>query len=152
MSGDENKKKDTAKEPQKKINLYEVLEEQNKKIDALSDAMLTIAKRVDEGGGAPAKSEETGFVGLISKIIGGEGRGGGIADVAKSAESLARLAESLDRFRNPARMSYGDALLMRLGVRAAYPRYMTRAEMRRLEKQMGIMEGLSEEGETEHLE
>ena len=122
---------------------------QGKQIEALSEAILKVADKVDAGGGG--KSEGGAFARVLETILGG-GKGGGLGDVAKTAEGLVKVAEAMDRFRNPPRMSYAEALLMKAGMRAALPRYMTKAELRKYERQLIAWEGLGEEGETEHLE
>jgi len=96
---------------------------------------------------------------LISALASAVGGRFDIESLKKQAKTLAEIADALEQFRRPSRLGVGEALLMRLGVRAAYPRYMTKHELKELEKRLGIWETLGEpyvpseeKGEEEHVE
>jgi len=126
--------------------------ENKKAIDLLAQAVVELNRKLTVGAsGQPA--QEQGGLGIIeqlAKIAGMGKKESSVEELAKSVEGLVRVADSLDRFRHPSRMSVGDALLMRMGMRAGYPRYMTKAEIERAEKMLGIWEALEGEGE-EHV-
>ena len=152
MSGEEKEKAD--KENPKQPNIYEVIEKQQKQIDDLTKGVVQLAKAVGdmrEGGGGGKKKKELGTLGeVLGAILAGDKKGGSIDDMAKTAESMVKLGNALDQFRNPPRLGFGEALLMRAGMRAALPRYMTKAEIDKYERQITAWEA-GEEGEHEHI-
>ncbi|NVM57051.1 MAG: hypothetical protein HWN51_02890 [Desulfobacterales bacterium] len=154
MSEADKKKDKAAGNNPKQPNIYEILDKQQKQINDLTQGLVDVAKAVGQmregrGGG---KKKELGTLGdVLGAILGGDKKGASIDDMAKNAESMVRLSEAMDRFRHPSRLGYGEALLMRAGVRAALPRYMTKAEMRKFEKQVTAWEEGEEEGEHEHI-
>jgi len=93
---------------------------------------------------------------VMERLAGGGG-GSDLDKVAKSAESLARLGDSLDRFRSRG-MHPAEALLMRAGLdrlRHPIPRYMTKRELSAYEKLLGVGLEFEEEeagGFGEHSE
>jgi len=149
-----------AKPEEKKALTYEEIldalvkdsAENKKAIDVMAQAIVKLNEKIEglkAGGGGNPQQDLFGFLKSLTEKKEGE-----IDAVVKGAENLARLAESLDRFRNPPRLSVSDAMLMRLGIRAAYPRYMTKAELARIEKAAGVFEALEEgtsAGSTEHV-
>ena len=146
------KKDKTAGDKPKQPNIYEILERQQKQIDDLNTGVVQVAKASGELRGGGGKKKELGTLGeILGAILGGDKKGASIDDMAKSAESMVRLSEAMDRFRHPSRLGYGEALLMRAGVRAALPRYMTKAEMRKFERQVTAWEEGEGEGEHEHV-
>ena len=156
MSGEDKEGKEAKgdKKNPKQPNVYEVMEKQQKQIDDLNKGVVQLAKALKDlrDGGGGGKKKELGTLGeVLGAILGGDKKGASIDDMAKNAESMVRLSEAMDRFRHPSRLGYGEALLMRAGVRAALPRYMTKAEMRKFEKQVTAWEEGEEEGEHEHI-
>jgi len=125
-------------------------EEDRKKIDMLAQAIVEVNKKAEGKASQGNPSGGTDALSVIAQLVAP--KGGTTEDFAKQAESFVRISESLDRFRNPSRIGLGEALLMRAGLRAIYPRYMTKAEIEKAEKALGTWEALEEkEGETEHV-
>jgi len=157
-----------AKEEEKKpLTTEEILSklaaesyENRRAINAIAEAMVKLKQDIDTlkagGGGAGAGTPSPKAVEDLLKAFGlGEKKETDLESIVKSAKALAELSDSLDRFRNPARLDLGIAWLARLGMRAAFPRYMTKAELARREREIATLSGLEEEfegeGETEHV-
>lgn len=157
MSAEE--KPEEKPEEKKALTYEEILDalvkdsaENKKAINMMAQAIVKINEKVEalgKGGGNP-QQDLFGFLkSLTEKKEGGE-----LDAVVKGVENLARVGEALDRIRNPPRLGIGEAMLMRLGMRAAYPRYMTKAEIERIEREAGVFEaltGASSGGSTEHV-
>jgi len=151
----EEKKPEGEKEKTPSIDPLSVvvkeLEEQRKVLAAMGAGLLELSERVKakESGGAGGSKDFMEFL----KGLFGTGASDPFEQLAKHAEGMAKAADALERFRNPYRLGVGEAALIRLGLRAGMPRYMTKHEMARMEKQMGITGALEEveEEESEHV-
>jgi len=150
----EEAKKPTAEEMLAEMKaMFQATQEENKKsINLMAEAIVKLNEKIDSvkasaaGGGGGA----TDWVAVL-KEMAGAGKTTSLEELAKLAEGFARTADALERFRHPYRLGPGEAMLMRLGVRAAYPRYMTKTEIDRMERAMRIPEAFEVEEETEHV-
>lgn len=119
----------------------------------MAEAIVKLNEKIEAGKTASGGTASGGdFISLLAKLAAGEGKKEtDLETVAKSAKALAELGAALDHYRNPPRLTMSDAILMRLGMRAAMPRYMTKAELERAERILGVSEVFSE-GTSEHVE
>jgi len=168
MSGEGEAAKPTKGDNQAKLpvldpyaKLSDSIERQNQIIDTLAKAVVALNQKVEglksSGGGAGGGEE---FLKVIRELAGGtEGGGMSMENFVKTAENMARAGAAIDNFRNLFRISPAEAMLMRAGLdrlRHPMPRYMTKEEIRRYEKLLGVegaLEGLAEQGEEaeEHV-
>jgi len=124
-------------------------EETRKQMNTLAEAIVKINEKVEAKG---ASSSGGGDVEAFTKIANMFApKSTSLDDFARMAEGFARAADAIEHFRRPSRIGAGEAYLMRLGVRAGYPRYMTKAELARMESAIGITEAFEGEGESEHV-
>jgi len=114
----------------------------------LAEAIVKINEKVEAKAAAGGSGGGDAITQVLAKVM--EGDKTSLEAFAKQAEGFARAADALERFRHPSRIGVGEALLMRAGVRAIYPRYMTKAEIAKAERVLGVWEAF-EEGETEHV-
>jgi len=160
MSQDAEQAKQEEQKPQA-LSTEEVLAklsadlyETRKQNELMAKAIVELNKKIES---IPKQGQGEANLFTFLEKMAGKSKEGGIDEVVKGAESLARLADSLDRFRHPSSLSVGDALAMRAGYRAMVPRYMTKTEIERLERARGIttvLEGeeAEESSSGEHLE
>jgi len=120
--------------------------ENKKSIDLMAQAIVKMNEKI-EAKGNPAQGTDP-LVALAQVL---QPKGTGLEDFAKQARAFAVAADALEHFRHPSRIGAGEAFLMRLGVRAGYPRYMSKAELQRVEREMGIWEALEGEEGEEHV-
>ena len=150
MSKEEAAKKE-ARMPTTEELLAEVVQatkENRKTIETMAKAIVQLNEKI-ESKGSSKSGGGGGALGILEAIIKREG-GGGMEQFAKQAKAFADVADAVERFRHPSKIGLGEALLMRVGMRAAYPRYMTKKELERFEKEGGVWEALEEE-ETGHV-
>ena len=150
-------KKDEDKEPpaeKKKPSLEDVLaqvvkgqEENRKSISTIASAIVKLNEKIEAKGSG--KGGGTDPLSVIAKLAGGEQTS--LEGFARQADAFAKAADALNRYRHPSRLGVGEALLMRLGMRAAYPRYMTKTELDKMEKAAGVWETLEATEETGHV-
>jgi len=143
----EEKKKPTVEE------LQGDLAEMKVAMKTMAEAIVKLNEKIEAGktasGGTASGAGD--FIALLKGLAESGKKETDLETVAKSARALAELGAAIDHFRNPPRLGMGEAFLMRLGVRAAYPRYMTKAELEKMERISGISEVFGE-GESEHIE
>jgi len=124
-------------------------EENRRNIELMAKAIVEVNKKVEGKAQGGNPSQGTDALTFLASLV--NPKGGSMEDFAKQAKSFAEIADALERYRHPSRLGVGEALLMRLGMRSAFPRYMTKAEIQRAEKMLGGWEVL-EEAEGEHPE
>ncbi|NVM23523.1 MAG: hypothetical protein HWN68_17290 [Desulfobacterales bacterium] len=150
MSKEEPPEKE-ARTPTTEELLAEVVratKENRKTIETMAKAIVQLNKKIESKGGS-SKSGGGGALGILEAIIKRES--GGLDQFAKQAEAFARAADAIEHFRRPSKIGVGEALLMRVGMRAAFPRYMTKKELERFERVGGVWEALEEAEETGHV-
>jgi len=156
MTDEENKRKKASEPPLPAFDPYakvmESIEKQNETINQLAKAVLALNDKIEaqkaSGGGG------TNEVLSILREFAGEGKGSSsnMDSFVRQAEGMARAGAAIDSFRNPYRISPAEAMLMRAGLdrlRHPLPRYMSREELRRYEKILGVegaLEGFEEGG------
>lgn len=116
-------------------------------IQTMAEAIVKLNEKI-EAQGSGKKSGGSDALSIIEKLV--NPKSGGLEQFASQARAFAQAADAIEHFRRPSRLGVGEALLMRLGVRAAYPRYMTKTELEKLEKRAGVWEVLEGE-ETGHV-
>ena len=145
-------KKEEPRMPTTEELLAEVIKaqkENKESINMMAKAIVQLNKKIESKGSS--KSEGGGgALGILEAIIKREG-GGGLEQFARQAKAFADVADAVERYRHPSRIGLGEALLMRVGMRAAYPRYMTKKELERFEREAGVWEALEEAEETGHV-
>jgi len=120
--------------------------ENKKSIDLMAQAIVKLNEKIEAKASNPAASDP---LVTLAQVL--QPKTTSLEDFAKQAHAFAIAADALEHFRHPSRIGAGEAFLMRLGVRAGYPRYMTKAELDRVERQMGIWEALEGEEGEEHV-
>jgi len=157
MSAPEKQEEKPAEKP--KVDLEQAVaalmaqqEQTNKAIASLAEAVVRLNEKIEakagggESGGGGGAAEA---IKVVDKLLGGS-EPMSIEGFARQAEAVAKAADAIERFRHPSRIGIGEALLMRAGLRAAMPRYMTKAELQRYDRLLGVAEVLERE-ETEHV-
>jgi len=122
--------------------LEEMRAEFKRTTELLAKAIVDINTKVDAkaaggGGGDPLSA-------VLAQVLK-QPTAMPIEDFAKQAEAIAKAADAIDRFRIKPPLGVGEALLMRIGMRAAFPRYMTKAELARYERTLGAIGAFGEE-------
>lgn len=150
MSKDEKAKKEQeARMPTTEELLAEVVQatkENKKTIQTMAEAIVQLNQKIESKGSSKSGG---GAIGILEAIMKREG--GGIEQFAKQARAFAQAADAVEHFRHPSKIGVGEALLMRLGMRAAFPRYMTKKELEKFEKMGGVWEVLEGVEETGHV-
>jgi len=129
--------------------LEEMRAEFKKTTLTLAEAIVKINEKVDAKAGGGGGSGDA-LTAVLSQVLR-QPTAMPIEDFAKQAEAIAKAADAIDRFRIKPNIGAGEAYLMRLGLRAGYPRYMTKHELARMEKAMGIIGAFEEEEGGGHV-
>jgi len=155
----------TPAEEQKPTTVKELLaefratrEENKKSIDLMAQAIVGLNEKIEAKPNPKEGGDASEWLVTLKELAGG-GKESSLKEAAKSIKGLVKFAEYMDRFRHP--YDYEGALAKRLlwrqGMRSGgIPRYMTKEEMKRYDKELDQMFGLEGEeggegGETEHV-
>jgi len=165
----ETKKKEIDLETQERFKeaVFQELETMRKQMAQTVEAVATIAQAVAEMKETRGQPQEQGkkppdLVTLVTAYLLRDLQGDKkpVESFTKDIENMARMAEALDRIRNPPDYEgvFAKRVLMKTGTKAithgGFPRYMTKEELKKYDEYLNKAFGLeeeSEEGGHEHI-